>query len=172
MGVGMKREEDEMSVGFSVKEEDEDEDGDEVEAKHEQDSRWDGMEMEIDMDMIPSLLHTPNIPLHNHIYTLSLSLTFTSSSFLQLYCPFLRAWAVVFRYFFRSFIATVLTCQLSVDFIQSTYTIPDTGFLTFTHDFSIYDSYMFILHSPSLASFFSFSSVLFLSFTFDVTSFS
>ena len=56
----------------------------------------------------PSLLHTPNIPLHNHIYTLSLSLTFTSSSFLQLYYPLLRAWAVVFR----SFIATVLTCQL------------------------------------------------------------
>ncbi|KAF8184822.1 hypothetical protein BJ912DRAFT_1060800 [Pholiota molesta] len=52
-GVGMKREEDEMSVGFSVREEDEDEgDVDDVApVKGAQDRKWDGMEMEVDMDM-------------------------------------------------------------------------------------------------------------------------
>ena len=51
--VGMKREEDEMSVGFSVREEDEeDEEEDDVaQAKGTHDSKWDGMEMELDMDM-------------------------------------------------------------------------------------------------------------------------
>jgi hypothetical protein len=52
-GVGMKREEDEMSVGFSVREEDEDEDDvdDVAPVKGAQDRKWDGMEMEVDMDM-------------------------------------------------------------------------------------------------------------------------
>lgn len=51
--VGMKREEDEMSVGFSVREEDEEdeEEDDLVQAKGTHDSKWDGMEMELDMDM-------------------------------------------------------------------------------------------------------------------------
>ena len=45
--MGMKREGDEMSIGFSVKE---DEDGDEVGAEDKQDGRWDGMDMDMDMD--------------------------------------------------------------------------------------------------------------------------
>ncbi|KJA22525.1 hypothetical protein HYPSUDRAFT_651698 [Hypholoma sublateritium FD-334 SS-4] len=51
--VGMKREEDEMSVGFSVREEDEeDEEEDDVaQAMGTHESKWDGMEMELDMDM-------------------------------------------------------------------------------------------------------------------------
>jgi len=58
-GVAMKREEDEMSVSFSVREEDEEEE-EEAEAEDEaggtksgwsNERRWDGMEMEVDMDM-------------------------------------------------------------------------------------------------------------------------
>ncbi|KAF9476256.1 hypothetical protein BDN70DRAFT_185809 [Pholiota conissans] len=52
--MGMKREEDEMSVGFSVREEDEDEGDDEghtMTVNGGQDRKWDGMEMEVDMDM-------------------------------------------------------------------------------------------------------------------------
>jgi hypothetical protein len=62
VGVAMKREEDEMSVSFSVREEDEEEE-EEAEAEAEEEAmggvkrgwsserRWDGMEMEVDMDM-------------------------------------------------------------------------------------------------------------------------
>jgi len=59
-GVAMKREEDEMSVSFSVREEDEEEEEAEAEAEEgkggakrgwSSERRWDGMEMEVDMDM-------------------------------------------------------------------------------------------------------------------------
>ena len=60
-GVAMKREEDEMSVSFSVREEDEEEEEAEAEAEEQgkggakrgwsSERRWDGMEMEVDMDM-------------------------------------------------------------------------------------------------------------------------
>ncbi|KAF9531426.1 hypothetical protein CPB83DRAFT_833554 [Crepidotus variabilis] len=57
-GALMKREDDEMSVGFSVKEEDEnveeeeeEEADDSIHLKKVNERRWDGMEMEVDMDM-------------------------------------------------------------------------------------------------------------------------
>ncbi|KAF5309059.1 hypothetical protein D9619_013585 [Psilocybe cf. subviscida] len=54
-GMGMKREEDEMSVGFSVREEDEDEEEEltaaPYPAKTQFDNKWNGLEMEMEMDM-------------------------------------------------------------------------------------------------------------------------
>jgi hypothetical protein len=55
-GMGMKREEDEMSVGFSVREEDEDEEEEEqaaaaYPATTRIDNKWNGLEMEMEMDM-------------------------------------------------------------------------------------------------------------------------
>ena len=65
-------------------------------------------------------IHPSIHPPHCHILQTYLCITifihshtpFTSSSFLQLYYPLLRAWAVAFPSFFLSFIATILTCQL------------------------------------------------------------
>jgi len=46
-----KREDDEMSIGFSVREEDEEDGGADVNTSRKtQEPEWDGMEMEMDMD--------------------------------------------------------------------------------------------------------------------------
>ena len=104
---------------------------------------------------IPSLSHTPNIPLHNHIYTLSLTLylIFLPSTLLPppsgLGCcfPFLLP-------FFHRYSSNMSTCPLTSSKVLTQSRTPDFLRSLMISPYTI--PTCFFLHSPSLASFFSF----------------
>jgi len=120
---------------------------------------------------IPSLLHTPNIPLHNHIYTLSLSLTlyliFLPSTLLPppsgLGCcfPFLLP-------FFHRYSSNMSTCPLTSSKVLTQSRTPDFLRSLMISPYTIPTGFFYTLRA--LPFFHSIRSVL--SFTFDVTSFS